>query len=914
MRAVRPKSIPNAMISIALSVLLVAWFAAPAYAVSAEGQDASAAADVAVEMEPGSDAADSLGDAAVPEGSDDVAATDGVDDPASDVSGDAADGNDATAGADDVELAADGAGEASPDEIADALANAFGETADKAADRPAAVEAPVADGTYLIQPTSSSMYVLASSGSSAVLSLANGSSTQRFVLDAGADGRYTIASEATGRVLDVNGYGDGGAVIALSKASGDDDQAWEIVANGDGTYRIESYGVYGLSLDASSVAAGARIGGSLVESAYSQSFYLVSADGATVPAPDAISAGTYLLATPDGALAAAVADYSMNAGARLSLVSTTGALSQIVVVTVDVRGFAVLRLANSGLAVAAGDGAIVGSPVVQQVANGSAAQAWSAQRNADGTYSLIESSHGLALACASASDGAGLELAPATGADTQRWSLQPVAQLLADGVYSFYSLLDNGYGIDTADDSANAGARAVLNPRDGMPAQKLLVKNASVDTESDGAQAGVTIQSLAGGKYLALDGNGAAVFGNRSGGLEQLWRPVANASGGVTLVNAATGGALAVSGSAAVADVALFGAAFDGTAYQAFRAIQVNAVDNGTYLIQLASTGCVLDVVAGSRNDGANVQVYEPTGAGWQVWDVTAIGDGYYAITSPRTGKALDVADGVAAAGTNVQQCTQWDPPSPSQKWRIEVTSEGAYAFVSACGGYVLEAAGSGASQSNVFIGQPTYSTNQQFRLVPTTYVHEDFLDLLGSFTTYSTNDYNGTYNMMRALNSFNGIVVQPGQTLSFFAVTGPCGAAEGYLPAGVVGGIGYGGGICQASTTLYGATLRAGMTIVDRQNHSVPSTYVPIGLDAMVNWGTSDYQFRNDLDYPIKIVTTTYGNVLTCDIWGTQPDWYDRIEPESWYTSYNSAAAQRVYYKNGQVVYTEALPSSWYW
>ena len=48
--------------------------------------------------------------------------------------------------------------------------------------------------------------------------------------------------------------------------------------------------------------------------------------------------------------------------------------------------------------------------------------------------------------------------------------------------------------------------------------------------------------------------------------------------------------------------------------------------------------------------------------------------------------------------------------------------------------------------------------------------------------------------------------------------MAGPCGKAQEYKPAGVVGG-GYGGGICQASTTLYGAAVRVGLTIVQRRN-----------------------------------------------------------------------------------------------
>lgn len=183
----------------------------------------------------------------------------------------------------------------------------------------------------------------------------------------------------------------------------------------------------------------------------------------------------------------------------------------------------------------------------------------------------------------------------------------------------------------------------------------------------------------------------------------------------------------------------------------------------------------------------------------------------------------------------------------------------------------------------------------------------------MSQFTTVSTNNSNGTYNMSKALKSFNQVVIQPGQTISFFDIAGPCGKAEGYLPTGVVGGIGYGGGICQASTTLYGAALRAGLTIVERRNHSVPSTYVPIGQDAMVNYGSSDLKIRNDFNFPVKLVTYTKGKTLYAEVWGTQPSWYDYVSIESWWSGSRSAVAYRKYIKNGQVVKTEQLPSSYY-
>lgn len=188
-----------------------------------------------------------------------------------------------------------------------------------------------------------------------------------------------------------------------------------------------------------------------------------------------------------------------------------------------------------------------------------------------------------------------------------------------------------------------------------------------------------------------------------------------------------------------------------------------------------------------------------------------------------------------------------------------------------------------------------------------------NYQELMAAFSTVSTNDANGTYNMTKALKSFHHVVIMPGQTLSFFNVAGPCGAAQGYMPGGVVGGVGYGGGICQASTTLYGAMLRAGLTVVERHNHSVPSTYVPIGQDAMVNYGTDDLRIRNDYTFPVKIAAFVNGNTLYTEIWGMQPEWYDHVEISSWWTGSRTAIAYRKYIKNGKVVKTEQLPPSFY-
>ena len=115
--------------------------------------------------------------------------------------------------------------------------------------------------------------------------------------------------------------------------------------------------------------------------------------------------------------------------------------------------------------------------------------------------------------------------------------------------------------------------------------------------------------------------------------------------------------------------------------------------------------------------------------------------------------------------------------------------------------------------------------------------------------------------NIKLALSKFNGLTVWPGQELSFNDTTGPRTASAGYQMAHVISGgtfvDDWGGGVCQASTTLYNAALLAGLTITDSGPHSIPSDYITkypgVGFDAMVDYGHSDMKFKNVYAGPSK-------------------------------------------------------------
>ena len=62
------------------------------------------------------------------------------------------------------------------------------------------------------------------------------------------------------------------------------------------------------------------------------------------------------------------------------------------------------------------------------------------------------------------------------------------------------------------------------------------------------------------------------------------------------------------------------------------------------------------------------------------------------------------------------------------------------------------------------------------------------------------------------------------------------------------------GGGVCQTSSTIYYALLHSALEVVERYNHGYNTGYVPVGMDATVYYGVTDFRFKNNTDYPIKV------------------------------------------------------------
>lgn len=151
------------------------------------------------------------------------------------------------------------------------------------------------------------------------------------------------------------------------------------------------------------------------------------------------------------------------------------------------------------------------------------------------------------------------------------------------------------------------------------------------------------------------------------------------------------------------------------------------------------------------------------------------------------------------------------------------------------------------------------------------------FRDILGEGSSKISGDAARVNNVRLSAAACDGIVLLPGQQMSYNQTTGQRTTAKGYREATGYTSKGQelmvGGGVCQPSSTLYMACLHANLEIVNRKNHMYTVSYMPEGVDATVSWPNLDYVFANNTKYPIKVSMTIENRVLTARIYGTKTD-----------------------------------------
>lgn len=192
---------------------------------------------------------------------------------------------------------------------------------------------------------------------------------------------------------------------------------------------------------------------------------------------------------------------------------------------------------------------------------------------------------------------------------------------------------------------------------------------------------------------------------------------------------------------------------------------------------------------------------------------------------------------------------------------------------------------------------------------------------LLAEFSTkFSTNNSNRVTNVVLSAKATSDVLLMPGEEFSYNNLTGKRTASNGYKDAPVIinGKLeqDVGGGVCQVSSTLFNSVLYSGLDVTSRRNHSLKSSYVSIGRDAMVSDGGSDFRFKNPYSHPVYIKNTVSNGVITSKIYGNISDKKNiSIKVEPYTTEGLDAAKTYIEYKdsNGKVIRTQYISNSVY-
>ncbi|MNM80857.1 Vancomycin B-type resistance protein VanW [compost metagenome] len=143
--------------------------------------------------------------------------------------------------------------------------------------------------------------------------------------------------------------------------------------------------------------------------------------------------------------------------------------------------------------------------------------------------------------------------------------------------------------------------------------------------------------------------------------------------------------------------------------------------------------------------------------------------------------------------------------------------------------------------------------------------------------TSLRTSGVGRVHNVDSAARSIDGTVLAPGEIFDYGEAIEYAEKTFGFQEAPVIFGgrlvPGVGGGICQVSSTLYNAAVRAGLSIVERRNHSLPVSYLPKGQDATFAKGYINFRFKNTSGHHLLIRATVENRQLTVKLFGDIPE-----------------------------------------
>ncbi len=418
--------------------------------------------------------------------------------------------------------------------------------------------------------------------------------------------------------------------------------------------------------------------------------------------------------------------------------------NQAFIVSHDAQGYITFTNAKSGKVLDVSGGKAGNSKNVQQYeSNDTRAQKWVVKKSNKGymIISALDSNYVLDVSGGKANNGTNVQLYNGNGSDAQNWNIEKFVSkyeqldvsassnknTIADGVYVISSSMNSKYVLDVKGGSTSNCGNAQLYVNNDSTAQAFKVTH--------DAQGYVTFTNVNSGKVLDVSGgiarNGRNVQQYTSNGTRSQKWVIKKSGNGYTIVSALDSNFVLDLSSGRVnnsQNIQLYTSndsnaqKWNLTKYLSkqekldqLAAENKNTLADGVYKIGNAqNSNYVLDIASGSKNNGANVQLYLSNGTTAQSFKVTHDTNGYVTFTNVNSGKALDVSGGKVVNSRNIQQYYSND--TKSQKWIVKKSNSG-YTIISALdSNYVLDLSGGKVVNSrNIQLYQSNGSTAQQW-------------------------------------------------------------------------------------------------------------------------------------------------------------------------------------------------------
>lgn len=573
-------------------------------------------------------------------------------------------------------------------------------------------------------------------------------SSQKFKVKLNKDGTYTFTALHSNKVLDVVAAGKkNGTNVDQYQSNGTDAQKWYLESCGDGSYCIVSKcnGLY-LDIAAARTANGTNLQVYKGNRSKAQKFKFSKVQ--STKGEKILENGTYhIYSQVANNRVLEVPNSATHNGAVLKTAGINNRANQKFQITYNQDGTYTIKVLHTGKSLdVPGASGRNGTAVQQYNSNHTNAQKWIILKNADNTYSIISKCNGLALdICAgSKSVGAGLQTYRFNGTKAQKFtfkacSIEKGTQSAEDGTYRILSRVNNKKVFDIASGSTANYAKVQIWDNTNVKQQKFEIKYVG-----DGYY---KIKAKYSNKVLTVESKnpkvGSAITQQEDKNLDtQKWilkkysesvYAIVSKCGNLYIdlgaTNTKNGQALQLKNETDLKN-------------QQFILVNqtptknIKQISDGIYQITLKSNR-VIDVSGGSRNNGANVQIWDNAKVQQQKFRLERINNtNYYKITAVHSAKVLDVQGGSSNCGANVNQYTS--NGTDAQSWLLKDCGNGYYNIISKVNGLCLDVESGNTSRNGANI-QLYYSNGtdaQKFKLTPINMIN------------------NGTYEIETKLNS----------------------------------------------------------------------------------------------------------------------------------------------------------------